>query len=473
MREFVKKRKLVILFFLPILMIILASFVFVKDFHLKYFKEKLEIEVGTPFLLKEFEVCYGNIFQCDQATFKLISKEIDTQKIGNYTIKYQLDFNGKEKEITQEIDIVDHTAPIIEIEENEIIVCPNNKIPDIKKKAIDNFDGDITNKIVERIENKEIVFEVTDSYGNTSSKKIKAKFEDSIFPEISLNGENYISIKRNSEYQDQGAQATDNCDGDITNKIKIDNQVNPKVAGEYRVIYSVKDSSGNETKSERIVYVIEEKKYIPPTGKNIYLTFDDGPSVYTGKLLDILKKYNVKVTFFVTNQGLTNGNDEFIKRAYEEGHTIGLHTYSHDYKTIYQSEEAYFNDLYAIQNKVKNITGFESKIIRFPGGSSNTISRFNPGIMSRLAKTVEIKGFRYFDWNLDSEDAGKSKTTSEVVASVIKGLGNSSNYVVLQHDIKNYSVDAVESIIQYGLSHGYQFKALTMDSPNMHHRLNN
>ena len=219
--------------------------------------------------------------------------------------------------------------------------------------------------------------------------------------------------------------------------------------------------------------VQEEKKYVSPIGKNIYLTFDDGPSAYTGNLLDILKKYNVKVTFFVTNQGLTKGYDHFIKRAFEEGHTIGLHTDTHNYKNIYQSETAYFEDLYAIQKKVKDITGYESKIIRFPGGSSNTISKFNPGIMSRLSKEVEQKGFRYFDWNLDSDDAGSARNSSKVSANVIKGLGNGNNYVVLQHDIKKYSVEAVEAIIQYGLSHGYQFRNLTMDSPNMHHHINN
>ena len=237
--------------------------------------------------------------------------------------------------------------------------------------------------------------------------------------------------------------------------------------------YTVQDSNGNTSKTERIVNVQEEKIYVGPKGKNIYLTFDDGPSLYTGTLLDILKKYNVKATFFVTNQGLTKGYDHFIKRAYEEGHTIGLHTFSHDYKTIYQSEEAYFKDLYEIQKKVKDITGYESKIIRFPGGSSNTISRFNPGIMSRLTKEVEQRGFRYFDWNLDSDDAGRAKNSTEVTANVIKGLGSGNHYVVLQHDIKKYSVEAVESIIKYGLAHGFQFRALTMDSPNTHHRVNN
>ena len=115
-------------------------------------------------------------------------------------------------------------------------------------------------------------------------------------------------------------------------------------------------------------------------------------------------------------------------------------------------------------------------IIRFPGGSSNTISRnYDNGtrIMSKLTKAVQAKGFRYFDWNVDSNDAGTAKSAGAVSANVINALGNNNTYVVLQHDIKSYSVDAVETIIQFGLSHGYTFQALKMDSPRVEHRVNN
>jgi peptidoglycan/xylan/chitin deacetylase (PgdA/CDA1 family) len=465
-------KKKIILLFLPIIVIVCLSLLFREDFHLKYFKNQLEIEVGTPFLLKDFEVCYGNYFRCQQATFKMISEEIDTTKLGSYQVKYKLSYENQEKEISQEIDIVDHTPPLLEINSDDLMICQNGKILNVETKATDNLDGDITNQISYHVEQNEIVFEVLDRAGNKTEKRILAK-PDNVFPEIKLKGEKFINIKQNTEYQELGATAIDNCDGDLTENIIITGEVNTKVLGEYHITYQVQDSNGNNSKTERIINVQEENKYVGPTGKNIYLTFDDGPGPYTGDLLDILQKYHVKATFFVTNQGLTKGYDHFIKRAYEEGHTIGLHTSNHDYKTIYQSEEAYFKDLFEIQKKVKDITGYESKIIRFPGGSSNTISKFNPGIMSRLAKEVEQKGFRYFDWNLDSDDAGRAKNMSMVSANVIKGLGSGTHYVVLQHDIKKYSVEAVEAIIQYGLSHGFQFRALTMDSPSTHHRINN
>ena len=93
--------------------------------------------------------------------------------------------------------------------------------------------------------------------------------------------------------------------------------------------------------------------------------------------------------------------------------------------------------------------------------------------MSRLTKAVEQRGFRYFDWNIASGDAGETTNTNKIVSNVISSLGNNSTYVVLQHDIKDYSVNAVRSIIEYGLSHGYTFRALTMQSPVVHHHINN
>ena len=205
--------------------------------------------------------------------------------------------------------------------------------------------------------------------------------------------------------------------------------------------------------------------------KVIYLTFDDGPGPYTAKLLDSLKKYDVKVTFFVTGAG----DDALIAREYNEGHTVGLHTYTHDYAYVYSSLDNFFTDLYEIQARVKNITGQTSMLTRFPGGSSNLISaRYDGGIgiMSRLSEELPARGFTYFDWNISSGDAGGATTSSEVYQNVINAL--SPNYsVVLQHDIKDFSVDAVEDIIKYGKANGYTFKKLDAGSFTAHHGINN
>ena len=189
------------------------------------------------------------------------------------------------------------------------------------------------------------------------------------------------------------------------------------------------------------------------------------------KKLDILKKYNVKATFFVTCNRAANR--QFIKRAHEEGHSIGLHTCSHDYAKVYASEEAYFKDLESISNLVKELTGTETKLIRFPGGSSNTVSKtYSKGLMSKLAKAVQEKGYVYFDWNVSSGDAGGANTSGMVYNNITKSLRGDYS-IVLQHDIKGFSVDAVEGVIKFGKQYGFEFKALDMNSPTAHHRINN
>lgn len=203
----------------------------------------------------------------------------------------------------------------------------------------------------------------------------------------------------------------------------------------------------------------------------IYLTFDDGPSEYTNALLDTLDKYEVKATFFVTGYG----DDAVIKREFDEGHTVALHSLSHQYAHIYANVDNYFADLGGVSDRVKNITGTESKIMRFPGGSSNLVSGRYDGktrIMSTLTREVEARGYHYFDWNVDSDDAGRASSPDIVYSNVVSRLKDGDN-VVLQHDVKPYSVEAVGAIIEYGLANNFFFDAITMDTPVVHHSVNN
>lgn len=211
---------------------------------------------------------------------------------------------------------------------------------------------------------------------------------------------------------------------------------------------------------------IEEK-----TAKVVYLTFDDGPGPYTAKLLDVLKKYNVKATFFVTGAG----DDNLLTREHNEGHAIGLHTFTHSYSYLYSNVGDFISDLYRVQERVKNATGYTSTLMRFPGGSSNAVSASYDGgthIMSRLVNEVTSLGFTYFDWNVSSGDAGGATTSDEVYTNVIENLKPEYS-VVLQHDIKEFSVDAVERIIQYGQKNGYTFNKLDESSFTAHHGVNN
>ncbi len=212
----------------------------------------------------------------------------------------------------------------------------------------------------------------------------------------------------------------------------------------------------------------------PNVGDKVcYLTFDDGPSANTLKILDILKQANAKASFFV----IGTSKLDYIKRADGEGHTIGLHANNHDYSKIYKSDTAYFNDLAAISKKVQALIGKESKIIRFPGGSSNTTSKdYSKGIMRRLTKAVGEKGYLYVDWNVDSGDAsGNRVAVSKLISNIKRGVKGKGDICVLMHDTgaKGTTVEALPQIICYLRGLGYRFEALTIESSGFHHGVNN
>lgn len=281
-------------------------------------------------------------------------------------------------------------------------------------------------------------------------------------PIIELLGDKEVTVALGTTFHDDGVNAFD-----IRSETTVDvsGEVNTTAAGDYTVEYIATDENGNSASITRTVHVIE------PTGV-IYLTFDDGPGAYTAALLDVLAKYNVKATFFVT----CAGSDDMIVREYNEGHTVALHTCSHNYAQIYANTDAYFADLTAVQNRVKNLTGYTPILMRFPGGSSNLVSkRYDGGshIMSYLSREVENRGFTYFDWNVTSGDAAGVTTADGIYNQVVNGLKYGGSSVVLQHDIKGYSVDAVERIINFGLEHGFVFAKLDASSFNAHHSVNN
>lgn len=217
----------------------------------------------------------------------------------------------------------------------------------------------------------------------------------------------------------------------------------------------------------------QKKQSVINEYRTAYLTFDDGPSYLTPQILDILKKYNAKATFFVVNA--TEDNREVLNRMIAEGHTIGLHSATHQYSYIYSSDEAYFEDLYRVRDNVKNLTGYSPILIRFPGGSSNTVSKYyNSGIMSRLVNEVTEKGFYYHDWNVDSEDAAGANS-ERMIENIIKYSNNRTWVNVLMHDAgsKKQTVEALERIVQWYQANGFHLEALTPASPCAHHRVNN
>lgn len=342
--------------------------------------------------------------------------------------------------------------------------------------AMDNFDGNITDRVQVQEEENRIAYTVTDGQGNSTTVYRAVTFVDTLAPEITLVGGEEYNHPAHEEFVDPGFEALDLGDGDISANVTVEGTVDNRMLGDNVLTYTVTDSAGNMTTVTRTVHVVPNENPSPVTenDKVIYLTFDDGPGPYTEKLLDVLDKYDVKVTFFVTDQ--FDDYIDMIGEEYRRGHKIAIHSLYHDFYDIYSSVDAYFADFDAMQDIIVEQTGEKTTLFRFPGGSSNTISSFNPGIMTRLAEEAEARGYYFFDWNVTSGDAdGVERTHKEIAESVIEQV--STNYdnfsVVLQHDIKDFSVDAVEEIILWGLDNGYKFRSLEESSPGAHHGINN
>lgn len=397
-----------------------------------------------------------------------VKGKVNTDKLGEYEITYTAGEGLFKKKITRKIKVADIEKPKIEINKNNIYICPGEEVKyKTKVKATDNYDGDLSKNVKVEYKDNVVTYTVKDSSGNKRIVNKKVLFKDIEKPTIELIGSDYKNVYIGDQYNEEGIKAVDNCDGDISDKYKVEGNVDNNTLGEYVLTYKIEDKAKNENTITRTVRVIERNK-----NGVIYLTFDDGPQEgTTNVILDILKEEGVQATFFVT----CKGPDYLIKREYDEGHAIALHTCSHDYAKIYSSVDAFFNDLYAVQNRVKNITGQESKITRFPGGSSNTVSRrYSQGIMSRLTNEEKNRGFRYYDWNLSSGDAaGGYPTADQIYNNVVNSLRKNRANMVLMHDIKPYTRDALRRIIKYGKENGYRFEKITMDTDMVTQRVNN
>ena len=286
---------------------------------------------------------------------------------------------------------------------------------------------------------------------------------DSEPPTIILEGDLDIWLDSLEEFIEPGFKAEDNIDGEITQKVETE-IITEKEGMNYKIEYSVKDSSQNIGKAAREIRIRQGM---------VYLTFDDGPSLeVTPPILDILERRNVKATFFVV--GYSGSEKEaLVKREAEEGHTIGLHGFSHDYEAIYNSLDDLMENFAKIQNLVEETTGVKTNFIRFPGGASNTISaNYCKGIMSKAVKEVEKQGFIYFDWNVDSDDAGTAKTADEIYQNVIDGIKPGRTNVVLMHDsvTKQATVDALERIIDYCEENDFELRAIDENTTLVQHR---
>ncbi|SDZ38394.1 Peptidoglycan/xylan/chitin deacetylase, PgdA/CDA1 family [Proteiniborus ethanoligenes] len=205
--------------------------------------------------------------------------------------------------------------------------------------------------------------------------------------------------------------------------------------------------------------------------KTVYLTFDDGPSPITDKVLNILKKEEVKATFFVIGTKTDEGKAT-LKRISEEGHSIGNHTYSHNYNYIYKNADNFFDDLYKNENIIYESTGIRPKIIRFPGGSNNTATKTEKGkkIMNEIMDRLQNQGYIHFDWNASSGDASvHPASVEEIINNTLTWISRNDNAVVLFHDTsaKTNTLKALPTIIEKLKFLGCNFEILTTSSPHV------
>ena len=399
---------------------------------------------------------------------------VKEEKIGTYVLEYDVEYSIFESKKKVVVSVVDKEKPVINLVGGEnVLVCPGKVYEEQGYSALDNYDGDITSSVKVVKSNSKIEYRVSDSSSNETKVFRNIEEVDREKPVITLKGKDSITLYVGDAYNESGYEVVDNCDGDITSKVQVQGSVNTSVVGSYDINYRVVDNSNNEAVVTRSVRVINRVSVGAQSGSGrgiIYLTFDDGPNEgTTNVILDILRSEGVPATFFVTG----NGPDYLIQRMYQEGHTVALHTYSHDYGYVYSSIDNYFNDLNKISNRVERITGEKSMIIRFPGGSSNTVSRhYSSGIMTRLTQEVRNRGYHYFDWNVDSNDAAGAGTDG-VYYNVINNLSFNRSNVVLMHDVKSTTRDALRRVIQYAKSNGYQFGKITNDTAMVTHGVNN
>lgn len=426
---------------------------------------------------KSIEINYGESFEDPGAQAWLVmddgerrpmeisvESEFDPERVGTAVIRYDAVLDGETvASVSRIVTVRDDVAPEI-----TLLGEPGER----DYTAVDNADGDITDQVQKTEEKDRFVYTVRDRSGNeTSVERIKA-------PQLSFKDGDRVQVTADYRFNAPEFTAVDMYGRDLTDRVEIEgeSEITPWRPGEYELVYTLTDDFGQTVTAKRTVEIV--KAELPETvlqDKVIYLTFDDGPAEPTEALLDMLAKYDAKVTFFVTYSDPRYV--DMIGRAYREGHTIGLHGYAHNASLIYASEEDYFEYFDKMQQVIYEQTGTYAQVVRFVGGSSNSASiGICPGIMSALAEDLTNIGYRYYDWNIQPENAECDVTESYITirynAERICSEGETAP-ISLQHDPGGWNCLVVERVIQWGLENGYTFKGIDLTTPEVHHYICN
>lgn len=450
--------------------VVLASLTLNNTDNLLLYNYHPVIELSENFDFK------ANIMKVDGGSIDDV--DIDISKINfNQTGKYTMTYTYNNIETVITVEIIDTKIPDLKVKELTIDLGMKVDASDLIKGSYDfkrttvnfkkNYDfnqvGDYQVELNICHQNKCIIKKTVVHVDN----------KDTVAPKI--DGVRNLTVLKDTDIDLlSSVSVSDNQDDHPTLTIGSSN-LDVSKEGNYVITYIAKDRSSNISKETCIVSVVANKEigtFNQSKEKVVYLTFDDGPSKNTEKVLDILDKYDAKATFFVTGT-----NEEYfylIKETYNRGHTIGLHSYVHEYDQIYNSASAYFADLKKIEDLVYKQINFIPKYVRFPGGSSNQISKqYCQKIMTKLTKEIINRGYQYYDWSEDSKDGSGNLNADELFENATKS--NENNIVLLFHDAngKESTVAAIEKVIIYYQQKGYIFKGIDDDSYVVHHSVNN
>ncbi len=258
-------------------------------------------------------------------------------------------------------------------------------------------------------------------------------------------GEPDVDAQGNAAFGEAGMPATGRNDGQDIASVQGESQ---------EVILGAIENASEQTSS---------------AAHKVYLTFDDGPSIYTDDILDILAEYGVKATFFVVGKE-ESFNEEMLCRIVDEGHTLGLHSYSHKYAEIYESVEAFAEDFKKLQDSVYEATGYRSYVYRFPGGSSNQVSQLD---MMEFVEYLDTQSVEFYDWNVSAGDGGSVLLDVDtIVANCTKNITQRGTTIVLMHDSadKATTVEALPKIIEnLQAMKDTVILPITEDTAPMHH----
>ncbi len=400
--------------------------------------------------------------------------DVDTNTLGKYKVTYDVKYHLRKFHLEREVNVVDNVKPVItaNLEKLERDYCTKKDKKEFTYTAEDNYDGDLSEKIEKNEEEDNVILTVTDNSGNTGTLTVPIDYGEKPKNVLKLSGNSTTYVVLNGTYKEQGAAYYDGCGKKLEDKVSTSGSVDTKKTGTYTITYSVADG----TKATRKVVVYKESDPVisgSGNGKVLYLTFDDGPGPYTQQILNTLAKYNVKATFFVTNQ--FPKYVYLIKNERDAGHTVAVHTYTHASNwSMYKSVDAYLDDFNKMNAVIEKYTGSKTRLFRFPGGSSNTVSRrWGKGIVRQIANKMTSLGYIYFDWDVGSGDTDGNGSRSKIYSNVVNGAARCKSCVILMHDIKPNTANELDHILSTLVAKGYRFGALTTSSPTAHHSIAN